>query len=55
MKRVAVTCVFELTYNDEVDNDDIMRDVEKHYVNQKYLVKSYQEEFNIVQVEEINA
>jgi len=55
MKRIAVTCVFELTYNDEADGDDIMRDVETHYVNQKYLVKAYQEQFNIVQMEEINA
>ena len=54
MKRIAVTCVFELTYNDEIDNDDILKDVTEHYVNQKYLVKSYNEQFNVVQIEEIN-
>jgi hypothetical protein len=55
MKRVAVTCVFELSYNDIVDDDDIVRDVETYYVNKKYLMTPYQEQFNVVQIEEINA
>ncbi len=55
MKQVAVTCVFELTYTDETNLDAIIHDVKTHYVNREYLVKGYQEQFNIVQVEEINA
>jgi len=55
MKRVAVTCVFELTYNNELDDNDILKDVEEFYVNRKYLVKGYNEQFNVVQIEEINA
>ncbi len=55
MKRVAVTCVFELTYNDEIDDADIERDIFTHYVNTKYLVDAYNEQFNVVQIEEINA
>jgi len=55
MKRVAVTCVFELTYNGSVDDGDILKDVTEFYVNQKYLVKAYNEQFNVVQIEEINA
>jgi hypothetical protein len=55
MKRVAVTCVFELTYNDLAEDDDVLKDVTEFYVNQKYLVKKYNEQFNVVQIEEINA
>jgi len=53
MRKVAVTCVFELTYNDSVTDEDINLDVEYMYVNQHRLVADYNDTFTIVEIENL--
>jgi len=53
MRKVAVTCVFELTYNDSVTDEDINLDVEYMYVNQQRLINEYDDSFTIVEIENL--
>jgi len=51
MKKVYVTCVYELTYNDHVSRDEIIQECETAARKSGILCEDYRDKFYVVDVE----